>query len=151
MWDNTDLPMYKPSAAETQRNTFSAYYAGNVAKGGVFIQPCGWMGTHDLWEGGVCDSEYLLKSGILNSQQSYLTTDKENQNTPWTMVLDRGYQVSTQAFAQGQHKVVQPPFHEVIFGSLHMKCYELQQYQQINQGMNELSSWQRTQNTYRPV
>jgi hypothetical protein len=52
MWDNTNVPIaFKPSASDTQRNTYNAYYAGNVAKGGVFIQPCGWIGTHHLSSG----------------------------------------------------------------------------------------------------
>ena len=39
-WDNTNINLSKPSDADAQRNTYSAYYAGNVAKGGVlFIQP----------------------------------------------------------------------------------------------------------------
>ena len=37
----------------------------NCAKGGVFLQLCGWMGVHELWFGGVSDTEYLNKSGIL--------------------------------------------------------------------------------------
>jgi hypothetical protein len=76
MWDdNTSLPMFKPSGARTQRPTFSAYYA----KGSVFIQPCGWMGTGELWEGGVSDSEYMLKSGILEEQK--LTWNKTSTQT----------------------------------------------------------------------
>ena len=58
--DNTDIPINTPADAEHQRNTYSAYYAGNVGKGAVFIQPSGWMGTHDLWMGAVSDSEYLV-------------------------------------------------------------------------------------------
>jgi hypothetical protein len=80
MWDNTDIPMFKPSAADVQRNTFSAYYSGNVAKGGVFIQPCGWMGTHALWEGRVSDTEYIKNSGVIDKQEAYLMKDVDNNN-----------------------------------------------------------------------
>lgn len=52
MWDNTDIPLPTPTNPNLQRNTFSDYYSGNVGKGSVFIQLCGWMGTHELWEGG---------------------------------------------------------------------------------------------------
>jgi hypothetical protein len=32
-WDTTNVPLcYKPSSADAQRNTYSAYYSGNVAK-----------------------------------------------------------------------------------------------------------------------
>ena len=30
-------------------------YTQNCAKGAVFIQPCGWMGTYHLWSGAVSD------------------------------------------------------------------------------------------------
>jgi hypothetical protein len=54
MWDNTNIPLcFMPTDAEAQRNTYSQYYSGNVRKGGVFIQPSGWMGTHQLWMGAV--------------------------------------------------------------------------------------------------
>jgi hypothetical protein len=57
MWHNTNVPLcFNPSEAEAQHNTYSLYYGGNVAKGGVFIQPCGWMGTHELWMGAVSDT-----------------------------------------------------------------------------------------------
>jgi hypothetical protein len=45
MWDGTDVRMYKSSDSATQRCTYSSYYAGNVGKGSIFIQPCGWLGT----------------------------------------------------------------------------------------------------------
>ena len=56
-WDNTNIKLPQPSDATAQRNTYSAYYAGNVGKGAVFIQPSGWMGTHDLWMGAVSDTD----------------------------------------------------------------------------------------------
>jgi hypothetical protein len=68
MWDSTALPIHTPGAAELQQNTYSAYYAGNVAKGAVFLQLCGWMGTCELWVGAVSDSKYFKRSGILKQQ-----------------------------------------------------------------------------------
>ena len=64
MCDNTNVHLKKSSDAGNQRNTYSLYYADNVGKGCVWIQPCGWMGTHDLWEGNVSDSEYMQMSGM---------------------------------------------------------------------------------------
>ena len=90
-WDNTDIPINTPADAEHQRNTYSAYYAGNVGKGAVFIQPSGWMGTHDLWMGAVSDSEYFVKSGILQQQQTFLDSqDTDSKEYQWINILDKG-------------------------------------------------------------
>jgi hypothetical protein len=55
MWDSTALPICTPM----HQNTYSAYYASNVAKGAVFLQLCGWMGTAELSVGAVCGSDYI--------------------------------------------------------------------------------------------
>ena len=42
MWDDTNVNLqFKPSSVEVQHITYSAYYGGNVCKGGVFLQLCG--------------------------------------------------------------------------------------------------------------
>jgi hypothetical protein len=38
-WDNTNIDLVMPSDFDDQQNTFSSYYAGNVAKAAVCIQP----------------------------------------------------------------------------------------------------------------
>ena len=48
MWDITNIDAYGFSDADLQRLTYSKYYNGNVFKGGVFTQLCGWIGTADL-------------------------------------------------------------------------------------------------------
>jgi hypothetical protein len=49
MWDDTNIPFtYKPSSALNQRITYSPYYGMNCAKGGVFIQLCGWLGVEEF-------------------------------------------------------------------------------------------------------
>ena len=54
MWDDTNIPFtYKPSSAMNQRLTYSSYYGMNCAKGGVFLQLCGWMGVEELWCGAI--------------------------------------------------------------------------------------------------
>ena len=68
MWDNTNINLPKPQDAEAQRNTWSTYYGGNVGKGAIFIQLCGWMGTYEIWMGAVTDSDYFIRSGILKEQ-----------------------------------------------------------------------------------
>jgi hypothetical protein len=56
MYDNTNIQMKQPSDSETHWVTYSLYYSGNVGKGAVFIQQCGWMGSHEIWTGGVSDT-----------------------------------------------------------------------------------------------
>jgi DDE superfamily endonuclease len=112
LWDNTSVPFtYKPSASDIQRNTYSMYYAGNVAKGGVFIQPCGWMGTHHLWVGAVSDSEYMERSGVLDIHTRYVTEyDTEYTYLPFTLILDKGYRINEVAWKNGKQLVLQPSF-----------------------------------------
>jgi hypothetical protein len=89
-----------------QRITYSSYYKGNVGKGAVFIQLCGWLGTHELFPGAISDSEYMRKTGILEMQQQFQINDG---GIPFTNVLDRGYRVSRAAWRHGQF-VLQPVF-----------------------------------------
>ena len=111
MWDNTNIPMFKSGDANNQRLTYSSYYAGNVAKGGVFVQLCGWMGTHELYPGAITDSEYILKSKILEQQYIYVQNhDKENEEIKWTNILDKGYRITTDAWRVGEQLVLQPTF-----------------------------------------
>jgi DDE superfamily endonuclease len=111
MWDNTDVTMYKPSQAEAQRLTYSQYYSGNVGKGSVFIQPCGWMGTGEIWTGGVSDSDYMVRSKILEYQQHYLPIfDPENQEKKWNIIVDKGYRITTAAWQCGEQLIIQPAF-----------------------------------------
>jgi DDE superfamily endonuclease len=113
MWDNTDIPLPTPSSSNLQRNTFSDYYNGNVGKGSVFVQLCGWMGTHELWEGAVTDTDYFARSGILKLQQDFLKLydpEHDNDDHNWIIILDRGYKVVGECFAHGKQKVLQPTF-----------------------------------------
>ena len=52
MWDDTNVDLaYQPGGADEQRLTYLSYYASNCAKGGVFLQLCGWTGVEHLWCG----------------------------------------------------------------------------------------------------
>jgi hypothetical protein len=65
MWDNTNVDfMGKPTDADLQRLTYSLYYGGNVAKGGIFLELCGWLGGWELWLGAVSDSDYQESSPV---------------------------------------------------------------------------------------
>jgi DDE superfamily endonuclease len=113
MWDNTNVPLrFMPSTAEAQRNTYSAYYGGNVGKGGIFLQPCGWMGTHELWMGATSDTEYMLKSGVFELQDWFLPNrDPLSKHVSWMNMLDKGYRnLGGYAYKCGKQLVVQPTY-----------------------------------------
>lgn len=77
----------------------------------MFIQLCGWMGTHELWEGAVSDTDYFARSGILPLQTQYIALyDQENAAYNWTNILDRGYKVVGECFANGGQFCLQPHF-----------------------------------------
>ena len=70
MWDDTNIDFqFKPSDSEEQRITYSHYYGGNVGKGGVFLQLCGWIGVEHLWVGTTSDTHYQENSGILKKTE----------------------------------------------------------------------------------
>jgi hypothetical protein len=127
MWDTTDVRLYKSSDAEIQRCTYSSYYSGNVGKGTIFVQPCGWLGTHEIWMGAVIDCDYLTQSGILDIQSTYIKTyNSESESEPWYNILDRGFRVTTTIYKYGNGHVVQPSFsvsdrrfvaHETVAGA----------------------------------
>ena len=49
MMDGTNVNLqFKASSVDAQCTTYSAYYGGNVCKGSVFLQLCGWLGVEHL-------------------------------------------------------------------------------------------------------
>ena len=49
MWDNTNVNFgFQPGGTDEQCLTYSIYYAGNCAKGGVFLQLCALTGVEHL-------------------------------------------------------------------------------------------------------
>jgi hypothetical protein len=92
MFDNTKINIRQPTDAEAQRSTYSVYYAGNVGKGAVFIQPCGWQGSYELWTGGVSDTTYMNDNKIFSHLSEYILTsdmeDDETRTIPFTIILD---------------------------------------------------------------
>ena len=105
-WDTTGLKLNTPSNALLQRLTYSAYYAGNVAKGGIFVQLCGWMGTHELYPGAMSDSKYLNETGIFDEQAEF---QKADGGTPFINEVDRGFRSCLAAWRKGQF-ILQPNF-----------------------------------------
>jgi hypothetical protein len=114
MFDNTNIGIKQPSDAEAQRATYSVYYSGNVSKGAVHIQPCGWIGSNELWSGGVSDSYYMLHGEVFPTLNEYLRTSpletEHTRDIKFTIILDRGYRVSLEAMNKGGHFVLQPIF-----------------------------------------
>ncbi|KAL7425767.1 hypothetical protein ACHAXH_000124 [Discostella pseudostelligera] len=74
-WDMTGIRAYEFGAADTNVHTYSKYYSGNVFKGGIFTQCCGWAGTYNLWGGNVSDTEYNKSTGYLKEQELYQQND----------------------------------------------------------------------------
>jgi hypothetical protein len=113
MFDNTNIIIKKPGNAEAQRSTYSVYYAGNVGKGAIFIQPCGWMGSHEVWTGGVSDTMYMQRGKVFETLNEFINTyDKEEAHIPFTIILDKGYRIVLDAFNAGGHFTLQPIFAE---------------------------------------
>ena len=110
MWDNTNVNMPKPQDAKMQRQTYSAYYGGNVGKGAIGLQLCGWMLTTELWDGAVSDKEYLEKSGILEIQAEIAANDGNNSDIQFTNILDKGYHAVLAAWRVSKQLILQPAY-----------------------------------------
>ena len=105
--------MTKPGDAAMQRTTYSQYYKENCAKGGVFLQFCGWMGTASLWTGGVGDSEYQTDGTIISDQKDFAQKDcrANGEFNPFIMLLDKGYCIMEIAYREGDGQItLQPDF-----------------------------------------
>ena len=87
------------------------YYAGNCAKGGVFLQLCGWTGVESLWVGATSDSHYQEHTNIFGKQQAFAEQDKvDGKIIPFTNIFDKGYRVNLPAWRVGRQQVIQPNF-----------------------------------------
>jgi DDE superfamily endonuclease len=112
MFDNTNIIIQHPNNADAQRSTYSLYYAGNVGKGAVFIQPCGWMGSHEVWTGGVSDSMYMQQADVFDTLNKFILTYDNDVEERFTIILDKGYRIVFDAFNNGGHFTLQPIFAE---------------------------------------
>ena len=110
-WDMTNLEIPKASDAELQRLTYSSYYGMNCFKGGIGLQLCGWVTTHDLWVGCVSDTKYQEESGIFMAQKEYAEADVvDGKILPFTNVFDKGYRNRLAAWRTGKQLTLQPEF-----------------------------------------
>jgi len=112
MHDNTSAPATGSSDASTNRAMHSNYYGGPVAKGGVWCQLSGWIGSSNLWTGAVSDTQYLEECGILEEQRLYAEMDTASGEDviPFTNITDKGYRCVMAAWKNGQF-LLQPTFH----------------------------------------
>lgn len=110
--DTTSLRCsFKPSRSKSQRLTWNSYYRGNVAKGSVSLQLCGWIVTDHLWVGSTSDDQYMIKTRIFERLQEYAENDEVKEKyLPFINIMDRGYRMSTHAFRCGKQEVRQPVF-----------------------------------------
>ena len=109
-WDMTGIRAYQFGAADTNVHTYSKYYSGNVFKGGIFTQCCGWAGTYDLWGGNVSDTEYNKSAGYLKEQEVYQQNDLVGgELVPFLNIYDKGYRARDVCRRHGQ-LTAQPAF-----------------------------------------
>ena len=109
-WDMTGIRAYQFGSADANVHTYSKYYSGNVFKGGIFTQCCGWMGTHDLWGGNVSDTEYNKSAGYLKEQETYQQSDLvDDKMVPFLNIYDKGYRAREVCRRHGQ-LMAQPAF-----------------------------------------
>ena len=111
-WDDTNVPFtFKPSRAENQRLTYSSYYGMNCAKGGVFLQLCGWLGVEQLWVGATSDSHYQIHNKIFEKQKAFAAEDLHNGEIyPFKNNFDKGYRLTLEAHRAGEQECIQPIF-----------------------------------------
>jgi hypothetical protein len=117
MWDDTNVPfVFKPSRADNQRLTYSSYYGMNCAKGGVFLQLCGWLGVEELWVGATSDSHYQEHAEIFKRQENFASKDLvvgedgEEGVEPFCNIFDKGYRCILAAYRAGKQECIQPIF-----------------------------------------
>ncbi len=105
----TNIKIPKPTEANLQRLTYSSYYGMNCFKGGIGLQQCGWILTHDVWVGCASDTKY--QEGICEAQDEFAKADKvENDHLSFTNVLDKGYRTRLAAWRNGKQHTLQPEF-----------------------------------------
>ena len=110
-WDMTGLGLRKPSDPALQLATYSLYYAMNCLKGGVSYQLGGWITNENLWSGAVSDTRYNTETKILAEQDEFSKKDLvENEEVPFTNVLDKGYRLVLAAWQTGNQLVLQPDY-----------------------------------------
>jgi hypothetical protein len=111
MWDNTNLDfMGKPTDADLQRLTFLLNYNENVAKGGVYLQLGGWLGSCEPWLRAFSDLDYQERSGVLEFQLQFQELDASSAEPRFTNIVNKGYQCVQAAWRAGGQLLLEPFF-----------------------------------------
>ena len=112
----TNISAFTVENTVGQRQTYSEYYGMCCFKGGVGLQPCGWILNEDLWVGGVSDTEYNKHAGYLQKKKEFQEKnglyDKGEEGgklLTWLLIYDRGYRAKMAAWLEGKQRVLQPP------------------------------------------
>jgi len=112
MHDNTNVGMATASDTDRQRSLYSEYYTECCAKGGTYLQLCGWIRSSNMVTGHSSDDKSMELMRILESQQKFQKHDKKNENDkikPLLNTLDKGFRIAALARKYDQN-VLQPIF-----------------------------------------
>jgi hypothetical protein len=128
--DNLKMDMTKPTKEDIQKLLFhQSEFNGDgscVAKGGVTVQPCGWIGTLELFCGGLTDTKYIQATNLLEDQQRAVNDERMSTRggggdaiitppkyEPFVNIFGRGYQCfdrneSLESYSHGGQLCLQP-------------------------------------------
>jgi hypothetical protein len=75
----------------------------------------GWQRVRDLWTGRITDMDYTKREGYLQVQWAFqerdiATIQGEERILPFLIIFDKGFQVNTADWAEGQKLIIQPDF-----------------------------------------
>ena len=83
----------------------------NCAKGGVFLQLCGWLGVEQLWVGATSDSHYQIHNKIFEKQRAFAEKDLyKGEINPFKNMFDKGYRLTAEAYWAEEQESIQPIF-----------------------------------------
>jgi hypothetical protein len=108
LWDDTNINMPVARDEHLSQHTNSTSYAGNVAKGAVFLQLCSWMGTWELNYG----LERFPRRNIKHEAASLMHrfVDHFDKGIPFTNIIDKGYRCIMATWRAGKQLFLQPVF-----------------------------------------
>jgi hypothetical protein len=140
-WDNTNVVVPASTDPNINRHTYSHYYNGTVAKGAVFLQLCGWIGTWELFARTISDSDYQKQSKVFDATQQFANNDREDASEPvlpFTNIVDKGYCCGMAAWRAGKQLVLQPVFAKSDTNLIHNRYIVQQMWLPIDLATNAL-------------
>jgi hypothetical protein len=73
------------------------------------------MGSHEIWNEGVSEGMYMQKGAVFDTLNHFIKkykTDEDFLKKTFTIILDRGYRIVSDALNEGGHFTLQPCFVE---------------------------------------